>query len=212
MTTLGPDHFFACPHCNVVLRRATYSSGNTFGSTLWSDGCLQGPMMPKAVVATRCPSCSNAFLIEDGKDLGEHEWGEESAPVSYNDSSRVSHADADALAEIAANTHDPDRLRQLCIAIWHAQNHGHRRKDGEATPDRSIEFEENLERLVGLLGNDKAQAQLMKAEALRELGRHGEAIAVLQDIDSTLSWAADQIRSMATAGKTEVGVLIRPRR
>ena len=40
----------------------------------------------------------------------------------------------------------------------------------------------------------------MKAEALRELGKHAEAMAALQDIDVELGWVADQIRSMAQAG------------
>ncbi len=50
----------------------------------------------------------------------------------------------------------------------------------------------------------------MKGEALREMGRYAEAIAALQDIDAEFGWVADQIRSMAQAEGSAVGVLLRP--
>jgi hypothetical protein len=186
MTTIGPVHFFRCPHCKTVLKRATFSSGNTFGSTLWSDGYLHAPMMPKAVDATRCPSCSRAFLVEDAEDLGEHWIDDESAPVSHSDAAMAHQADATALSEIVDTPQDPTRLRHLRISMWHEFNHEHRRKDGEATAHRPEGFEENLERLIEMLDDGEDEAKLMKAEALRELGRHAESIAALQDIGSAL--------------------------
>jgi hypothetical protein len=75
---------------------------------------------------------------------------------------------------------------------------------------KPIGFNGNLERLIGLLEDDRGQDQVMKAEALRELGKHAEAMAALQDIDAELAWVADQIRSMVQAGVSAVGVLLRP--
>jgi len=184
MTTPGPDHFFSCPHCKAVLRRWTIGSGNTFGSTLWSDGYLDAPMLPRAVQATRCPSCAKVFFVED--------------------------ADVEALSELIPQTEGRDRLRYLCMQIWHIYNQAYRNPKAKGQVQRPAGFNGNLERLLGLLDDDRGQDQIMKAEALRELGRHAEALAALQDVDAELGWVADQIRAMAQAGVSAVGVLLRP--
>ncbi len=217
MTTPGPDHFFSCPHCKTVLRRWTIGSGNTFGSTLWSDGYLYAPMMPRAVQATRCPSCAKALFVEDADDLGEH-WtygsyrddGDEPLPEGFKDAPAVEDAKPDALAELILQTDDRDRLRYLCMQTWHIYNQAYRNSKAKKQVHRPAGFDGNLERLIGLLDDDRGQDQIMKAEALRELGRHAEALAALQDVDAELGWVADQIRSMAQAGISAVGVLLRP--
>jgi hypothetical protein len=217
MTTPGPDHFFSCPHCKAVLRRWTIGSGNTFGSTLWSDGYLDAPMLPRAVQATRCPSCAMAFFVEDAENLGER-WtygsfrddSDDPLPESYQNSLVVEDADAEALSELISQTEDCDRLRYLCMQIWHIYNQAYRNPKAKGQVQRPAGFNGNLERLFGLLDDDRGQDQIMKAEALRELGRHAEVIAALQDVDAELGWVADQIRSMAQAGVSAVGVLLRP--
>ena len=216
MTTPGPDHFFSCPHCKAVLRRWTIGSGNTFGSTLWSDGYLDAPMLPRAVQATRCPFCARAFFVENAEDLGEH-WtyrsyrddSEEPLPEGYKDAPAVEDAKPDALSELILQTEDRDQLRYLCMQTWHIHNQDYRNRKTKEQAQRPTGFSENLERLFGLLDDDRGQDQIMKAEALRELGRHAEAIAALQDVDVELGWVADQIRSMAQAGVSAVGVLLR---
>lgn len=217
MTTPGPDHFFSCPHCKTVLRRWTIGSGNTFGSTLWSDGYLDAPMLPRAVQATRCPSCAKAFFVEDAEDLGEH-WtygsyrddSEEPLPAGYKDAPAVEDANPEALSELILHTEDRDRVRYLCMQTWHSYNQAYRNPKAQSQAQKPDGFNGNLERLIGLLADDRGQDQVMKAEALRELGKHAEALAALQDIDAELDWVSDQIRSMAQAGLSAVGVLLRP--
>lgn len=217
MTTPGPDHFFSCPHCKTVLRRWTIGSGNTFGSTLWSDGYLDAPMMPRAVQATRCPSCSKPFFVEDAEDLGEH-WtygsyrddSEDPLPEGYKDAPTVQDAAPDALSELIRQTEDRDRLRYLCMQTWHIYNHAYRNPKTKGQVKRPAGFDSNLEQLIGLLDDDRGQDQLMKGEALRELGKHAESLSALENIDGELGWVTDQIRAMAQAGVTAVGVLLRP--
>ena len=36
--TPGPEVIISCPECKALSRFSTMASGNTFGSTLWSDG------------------------------------------------------------------------------------------------------------------------------------------------------------------------------
>lgn len=258
MTTPGPDHFFSCPHCRTVLRRWTIGSGNTFDSTLWSDGYLDAPSLPRAVDTTRCPSCGKAFLVEDAEDLGEY-WtcgynggdSETTLPQEYKDAPTVEDAKPDALLELILQTEDRDRLRSLCIQTWHIYNEAYRnskpegqgqrlyglngiikrlvnrlrhlriqiwREDKQTSQNpkfkeqvqRPADFYGNLERLIGVLDDDHGHHQIMKAEALRELGRYAEAIAALQYVDVELGWVAGQIRSMAQDGVSAVRILHRP--
>jgi len=216
MTTPGPDHFFFCPQCKTVLRRATYLSGNTFGSTLWSDGYLDAPMMPDTVEVTRCPSCSKAFFVEDAESIGEFETsGAQDADISSppeicRSALAASDADLDALAELVLHTPDDDRLRFLRLKIWHLHNDAHRNPGNEPSESKPKNFSNNLEELILHLEDDGGQDQLMKAEALRELGRHTEALSSLQGIGTDLAWASNQIRSMAQEGVTDVAILRRP--
>lgn len=217
MTTPGPDLFFACPHCKTVLRRWSIGSGNTFGSTLWSDGYLDAPMLPRAVQVTRCPSCAKTFFIEDAEDLGEY-WtygsyrkdSKEALQAGYKKAPAVKEATPDVLSELILHTQDPDRLRYLRIQKWHIDNQAFRNPKTKEPVQLPAGFNGNLEQLVSLLENDRGQDQIMKAEALRELGRYTQAIKSLLDIDAEFGWVADQIRSMAQAGVSAVGVLLRP--
>jgi hypothetical protein len=128
----GPHHFFACPHCKTVLRRTTIRSGNTFGSTLWSDGYLDAPMLPPAVQATRCPSCEKAFFVKDAEDLGEHSrFPRDSLPESYKNAPFIEDADPDALSELIPRTEDRDQLRYLCVQTWHIYNQAYRNPKAE---------------------------------------------------------------------------------
>lgn len=217
MTTPGPDHFFSCTHCKTVLRRRTIGSGNTFGSTLWSDGYLYAPMMPRAVQATRCPSCAKPLFVEDAEDLGEH-WtygsyrddSEEPLPEGYQDAPVVEDAEPNALSELIRQTEDRGRLRYLCMQTWHIYNQAYRNPKAKGQVKLPAGFDSNLEQLIGLLDDDRGQDQLMKAEALRELGKLAESLTALENIDGELGWVTDQIRAMAQAGVTAVGVLLRP--
>jgi hypothetical protein len=217
MTTFGPDHFFSCPNCKVTLRRKTLRSGNTFGSTLWSDGYLDAPMRPQVVEVTRCPVCQGPFFVEDAEDVGD-EWSygavwrglSEVLPEDFQKAPKVAEADHVALSELAQKTADRERLRYLLMQSWQIYNHPVRKRKVKGKKPNPEGLKGALERLIGLLDDDRGQDQIMKAEALRELGKHAEAIAALQDIDAELGWVADQIRTMAQAGVSAVAMLLRP--
>lgn len=214
MTTPGPDEFFSCPHCNCILRRRTIASGNTFRQTLWTDTYLDRPMLPPPVETTQCPSCATPFVVEDARNLGEH-WtnprmrddDDEPLPEGYGTAPYVKHANARALRKLIALTQDSKRLFELRIRLWHLHNHAARAADGQSPVKKPAHFDDNLEQLLRLLKDDRGEDQFLKAEALRELGRHAEAIAMLQDIDPELAWAADPIRALAQANNPRVAIL-----
>jgi len=114
------------------------------------------------------------------------------------------------MSELIRQTVDRDRLRYLRMQTWHIYNHSYRNSESKAQVQLLSEYYENLEQILGLLDDDRGQDQVMKAEALRELGKPTEAIAALQDINAKFVWVADQIRALAKAGDSNVGVLNRP--
>jgi hypothetical protein len=216
MTRPGPDHFFSCPHCKETLKRSTVSSSNNFGATIWSDGYQDGPMIFRAVKATSCIYCGMPFFIEDAEDRGKYWTLEyldepiEQLPEGYEDAFCVFHAAPDALSELKCQTKDRGRLRYLCMQTWHIYNHAHRSPKVNGEVKSPAGFDSNLEQLIGLLDDDRGEDQLMKSEALRELGKHAECLAALENIDGEFSWATDQIRAMAQAGITVVSALLLP--
>lgn len=64
-----------------------------------------------------------------------------------------------------------------------------------------------LERLAKILPDDGGQDRVLKAEALRELGRHDEAIALLTVADPSIEWVATQILAKARESDTTVFAL-----
>jgi hypothetical protein len=85
-----------------------------------------------------------------------------------------------------------ERERQLRLAAWWAA------RDRANSPDPK-----NLERLIVLLGTD-SRDRLLRAEALRSLGRHLETARELeQPFEDSLQPWADTIRAQSALGHTE---------
>ena len=53
-TTPGPTDLLPCPASRDVVVRWTLASGNTFRGTLFSDGEIVFPMLPRLPTITRC--------------------------------------------------------------------------------------------------------------------------------------------------------------
>ncbi len=172
-------------------------------AVIYQVGYLHAPMLPMTVQATCCPVCTKPFFVEDASELDQVTSDRDTVPV-------IEAANSDVLLELIEQTEDQERMRYLRVQVWHKLNHPLRGKD-ELNRPRPSEFDENLEQLIGLLVDDKGQGQLMKAEALRELGRHDESIATLNGIDPSLAWVTHQIRTFAENGDAAVRTLDRPK-
>ncbi|MBC7781883.1 MAG: hypothetical protein H7125_17450 [Proteobacteria bacterium] len=237
MTMILPS-YVSCPHCRCVLQEDRVFSGSTDDSILWSDGYMDAPHLPQKVEAVRCPSCKRPFFSKDAElapyilrwpfeDSSSEPGGKRviaDNPLTnekfYDIPPRSEAADLDALMELIAQTVDRDRLRYLRKGTWHLANHLYRKDCEVLSPfirndERrtftvtKAEFNANIESLIALLEDDRGEEQVMKAEALREIGKHAEAIAALRGIAAKFSWVADQICSKAQAGESAVFVLHR---
>jgi hypothetical protein len=99
---------------------------------------------------------------------------------------------------------------ELRVLAWHAANDARRETSPEVPVAWSDEARENLERLVVLLDEGTAAEQCLKAEALRELGRFDEALALLsRPTDARYTAAATRLRELAERGIAGVAPLLR---
>jgi len=218
----GPDVVFECPGCKALARLQTVSSGNTFGSTLWSDGKLDAPMLPETPIVTECPGCSTIYWVEDTRELGKFSsytlpgagGSSERTPEEWRRAPRMKPLDADACRRyLSVTTALPlQRERYLRMKLWHALNELDR-VVGNANARWSYGasdagFAENLNALMALLGETEEEI-LLRGECLRELGRFDEAIEVLSKISSD-HWVASQLVALARSGIPVVVELQRP--
>lgn len=92
----------------------------------------------------------------------------------------------------ASASFEGDREKELRLAAWWAA------RDSANAPDPN-----NLERLLVLLGTD-SRDRILRAEALRSLGRHQEsAHALEQPVEGDLQPWADAVRAQSALGHTE---------
>lgn len=223
-----------CPQCEGEMAIFVGVSGNTFGSTLWTDGFLDAPMLQPAARALRCPHCHEAFFRDDAKEAEEHSTAR--PEIASDSTPYASVGGLSTYRELIAKTTDRERLGYLRIMIWHEQNdrlrkeHAKRERekrnawpdlrsrsetaDGAqrlepAAPIKNARFAANLRALSKLLDETPEHA-IMKAEICRELGMFEQAIDTAGAVSGKSEWVAHQIIALAKAGNARVAILKRP--
>ena len=207
----GPDQVVACPHCEALARHRTLLSGNTFGSTVWTDGKQIAPMMPIPPAVVKCHHCAECYWREDARKVGTVGWatvGEERddqvdptwkvAPLIREPNEDDYY---DALDRDFAT--DPVRKRELRILAWWRRNDAFRgpaAKSAAAFATLSPACRMNLEALRDLLDETNETDRIMKAEVYREIGEFGSAKALLGQVTSAdFAAIVHQIRELCDA-------------
>lgn len=225
----GLTRILTCPHCAAPHRRETYRSVNSIGARYWSDGYLQARLWPRPPKIARCGSCGRLFWLEEAQQIGELEdldsramleiGGEELPPPAprppeWENAPEISnYPSAKEFVEALQVFADagPERLRHLRMALWH--EHNDVKRDPRWSWPRECEehFAPNLEALIQMFDESAPCDRLLKAEALRELGRFEPAVEMLAaPFEERLQVAADQIRQRALIGDAEVFRLEEP--
>jgi hypothetical protein len=189
----GPDRIVACPSCGAAARHITLLSGNTLGARVWTDGKQMAPMLPSPPEVVQCHACPTAYWLRSAKVVS----GPDRAMSVGSDVPRVEEPSEqeyyDAIAAgLAKSAEEEVRLRVL--AWWRANDELRSYEEGVRLPQRQLAqaFRENVETLVSLLANEQTDL-LMRAEALRQLGRFDDAERVLRAVELEYAWVADQI-------------------
>jgi len=195
----GPEVIICCPECKALSRFSTMASGNTFGSTLWSDGYRYSPMLEPSVPVIQCDDCSRIFLkwkaeevgqyFHSARDIGFDVPDKESAPTEWKKAPRIKAPKEDdfykAIDEgLSENRQEEKNIR---LTAWWQSND--RCRNGFSLIENKNDFpdpeerEKNMEKLLGLLDKTNPNDQIMAAEILRQLGKFDEALEVLKTLD-----------------------------
>jgi len=66
---LGSDSLYKCPKCGKLSKKGTLLSGNSFGSTYFSDGKQISPMMPEFPSIVKCKKCKSFYWLNDENEI-----------------------------------------------------------------------------------------------------------------------------------------------
>ena len=181
-------------------------SGNTFGARFWTDGKMEAPMLPDEPWLVKCWHCgalvwiSELEQVEDGTPWTDGNPGVTGAQP-YDKASF-----ADYIAVLGKGGLDNRKEKYLRLRAWWAGN-DKRRKTGKASP-LSEEETANILVYVALLDESDEEDRITKAEALRELGKYNEVLAILSEpFSEELAQAVGFIKVLAeqrVAGVKEI--------
>lgn len=186
-----------CPKysCNQRLVKHQLMSGNTFGATFWTDGRMKAPMMPRYPDFTLCPECGWFFWVDQADELGAY--------IPKKDVPEDNHEDIEGVPkypEVKEPTFKqymqaldtklrewPDTEKELRLRAWRKYNDTFRPdpdKGEETAPIPWIpESRENANNVLMLLYERNIDEAISKAELLRELGRFGLSLQMLDIIE-----------------------------
>jgi hypothetical protein len=185
--TPGPTLVIRCPLCSGLAKYPTVASGNTFGAVYYTDGKRVAPMLPVTPSVVRCAACRGVF------------WRTAAAEVGQFDEQREEAAGVNADWLKAAHLHEPDEAEHLAaldrliasspgdergirLLAWWSGNDRHRAASPTPASDNPkviSQRHDNMHQLIALLDTAEPSDQLMRAEALRQLGEFGQATAIL---------------------------------
>ena len=225
---LGRDKYVKCPSCQEHAKHATLDSGNTFGAILWTDGFQYAPMMPRPPPIVKCSRCNAVLWRKDFQALSHQDTVSDflNKGKIYTKAPFVQEPCEHELYAAIANGglgRDATKILLARKLAWWKHNDKIRwgkRPDNdddddakETTGDNQDDtaWRENVQALVALLDDDKDDnACILKAEALRELGRFEESLQVLSTVKSDkYAWITRQIQQLCEACDTMVRELSR---
>ncbi len=190
----GPIYVYECPQCGHYFAQGSIASGNTFGSTLYSDGKRISPMLPGFPELIKCESCHKIFKISDAREIGSYDfWEQPEERFKYVQGAPKLQI-ADYFEAIRQGIpRDENEERWIRERIWRAYN-DRIRKDQPIFNDEQDEllWKENLLRLLSLVQRLAPDNRVMIAEMHRNLGDFKTCLDIIQHIDDPkLNWLKD---------------------
>jgi hypothetical protein len=185
----GPIIVYRCPHCGGLFPVLTYLSGNSFLSTFYTDGKLEGPMLPDVPEQGKCRNCKGIITIDETARVGQHlfdpketEWEEgedtpENRRAVLEAMPLLPMTGTDYIRLIEETNPQGDVLIDLRMKAMWAFNDNQRRKKKQPQP--TGKRRRNMEALLELVGDATDHDRLTSANLLRSLGRFDEARELL---------------------------------
>lgn len=192
----GSNHVVACGNCGAMAQYRTLGTESPAFASLWTDGCVTGPLLNPLRVLFVCRNCDQLQWMYEVKKVRIYEtWN---LPDEPGDDAHVYRAPA---MLVAREDHYYKALRSgmakekfgeivLRTCAWRRHNDGERAcgvasldSDLLGAPWMHLFFEEahteNMERLGELLSQERGLDQILHAEILRQSGQYGAALDLL---------------------------------
>ena len=138
-------------------------------------------MLPDQPWLVMCPHCHAPLWIDELEELGQIEpWGDEKC--DFNDAHDFIVPTLDDYFTLSANgVSDREKARYARLRAWWAGNDERRRSQVEIP--MSAGETENVAAFIIMLDESDANDLVVKAEAMRELGRFEESLSLLEKSD-----------------------------
>lgn len=185
-----------CSACFKLIKQHTIGSGNTFGATFWTDGKREAPMLPDQPWLVMCPHCHVPLWIDELEELGKTEpWGDEQS--KFKDAREYEKPSLDDYFALFANgVVDPEKEQYARLRAWWVGN-DERRTNAGKIPMSPREVA-NVTAFAHTLNESDANDLVMKAEAMRELGRFDDALSLLsKSVDENIAQAVEIIKGLS---------------
>lgn len=182
-------HIIQCPQCQGLQKKIEVISGNTFGSSLWSDGILIAQMYPDVPKLSKCMHCQYLFWVRETHNLGEWlgdcppAWSE--APMG---SLYLVLEDWQASIEGKCYQNQEEEI-YLRLQYWHTYNDFFRGKNKDNTEDILLNKpinEQNLMTLQQILQPNTWEEKLQQAEIARHLAQFEACIQYCKALEKDL--------------------------
>lgn len=194
--TPGPTIIRKCSACLKSIEQQTIGSGNTFGAVFWTDGKREAPMLPDQPWLVMCPHCHEPLWLDELEELGEiKSWGGKRGKFKDACAYKKLSLD-DYFMPIENGVGDPQKERYARLRCWWEGND--QRRTNTAEIPMSSKEAANLTALAHILDESKANDLVMKAEAMRELGRFDDAISLLEkSVEENIAQAVAIIKGLS---------------
>jgi hypothetical protein len=169
------ERVVACPYCGARARAPIEAEVPGAARRRWTDGHSVVPGSPRRPRAPICEGCHQIFLIEQGLKVSPRDAAEAPAAPLREPSEDEFYRHLTGLPPSVLQEE-----RSLRLLAWRRGNDLWRESPPPSAPPLDPLYEENLTRLVRLLDGRQEPGRLLRAEALRELGRFQAALIVLE--------------------------------
>jgi hypothetical protein len=227
----GPDYVLSCPHCGALERTFTILEPDPEGTISWTDGYQHSPHTPRQPNLVRCHKCGQLhWMVEAGQVgmidppemvaegdvprfavLGQAEQAEPGTPPpeEWVNAPHILPLEASDYLEALHNgmAVTPEQEIELRVHAWWRGNDRFRISEGAGRHPTSGEQVENLQRIVELTTEGDHELVLFRAEALRQLGRFGEAEEALYGLCSDYAYARDKMLELIRERSRDLEVM-----
>lgn len=157
-----------CPSCGGGKDLLQLISGNTFGSVQWSDTKQVAPMLPRLSPVQKCPACGHYYFLSSAKAVDGNDTSSETGWLTFEEA-------VEAFGMLSDS--NSDKLELLALTVVWAFNDIYRNGNVPTTEQAAV-FKDLMS---GILKQQVFTGNIiLKAEFLRETGKFGECIDLLE--------------------------------